>query len=56
MIYDLKIKILVVDDDQSIRKLCMTIGGSLGFLCQEADSAERCAGHGAGNGSSGPGA
>ena len=28
---DLKIKLLVVDDEQSIRKLCMTIGGSLGF-------------------------
>jgi two-component system response regulator AtoC len=40
---DLKIKILVVDDEQSIRKLCMTIGGSLGFLCQEAESAEAAA-------------
>src|SRR5260221_6674687 len=40
---DLKIKILVVDDEQSIRKLCMTIGGSLGFLCQEAESAESAA-------------
>jgi two-component system response regulator AtoC len=37
---DLKIKLLVVDDEQSIRRLCMTIGGSLGFLCQEAESAE----------------
>jgi DNA-binding NtrC family response regulator len=37
---DLKIKLLVVDDEQSIRKLCMTIGGSLGFACQEAESAE----------------
>src|SRR5258708_15648469 len=40
---DLKIKIWVVDDEQSIRKLCMTIGGSLGFLCQEAESAESAA-------------
>ena len=37
---DLKIKLLVVDDEQSIRRLCMTIGTSLGFLCQEAESAE----------------
>ena len=37
---DLKIKLLVVDDEQSIRRLCMTIGGSLGFVCQEAESAE----------------
>lgn len=37
---DLKIKLLVVDDEQSIRRLCMTIGNSLGFLCNEAESAE----------------
>jgi two-component system response regulator AtoC len=37
---DLKIKLLVVDDEQSIRRLCMTIGNSLGFLCDEAESAE----------------
>lgn len=37
---DLKIKLLVVDDEQSIRRLCMTIGGSLGFTCNEAESAE----------------
>jgi two-component system response regulator AtoC len=29
-----------VDDEQSIRRLCMTIGTSLGFLCSEAESAE----------------
>ena len=40
MSVDLKIKLLVVDDEQSIRRLCMTIGGSLGFLCTEAESAE----------------
>ena len=37
---DLKIKLLVVDDEQSIRRLCMTIGTSLGFSCTEAESAE----------------
>jgi len=37
---DLKIRMLVVDDEQSIRRLCMTIGTSLGFLCSEAESAE----------------
>ncbi len=37
---DLKIRLLVVDDEQSIRKLCMTIGSSLGYLCDEAESAE----------------
>jgi two-component system, NtrC family, response regulator AtoC len=37
---DLKIRLLVVDDEQSIRRLCMTIGTSLGFQCAEAESAE----------------
>jgi len=36
----LKVRLLVVDDEQSIRKLCMTIGGSLGFSCGEAECAE----------------
>jgi two-component system response regulator AtoC len=36
----MKIKLLVVDDEQSIRKLCMTIGTTLGFACSEAESAE----------------
>ena len=40
---DLRIKLLVVDDEQSIRRLCMTIGTSLGFLCAEAESAESAA-------------
>jgi two-component system response regulator AtoC len=40
MTADLKIRLLVVDDEQSIRKLCMTIGTSLGFACSEAESAE----------------
>jgi two-component system, NtrC family, response regulator AtoC len=37
---ELKIRLLVVDDEQSIRKLCMTIGTSLNFACAEAESAE----------------
>jgi two-component system, NtrC family, response regulator AtoC len=37
---DLKIRLLVVDDEQSIRRLCMTIGNSLGFACAEAECAE----------------
>ena len=37
---DLKIKLLVVDDEQSIRRLCMTIGSTLGYTCTEAESAE----------------
>jgi two-component system response regulator AtoC len=37
---ELKIRLLVVDDEQSIRRLCMTIGNSLGFACAEAESAE----------------
>ncbi|HET7871393.1 MAG TPA: sigma-54 dependent transcriptional regulator [Terriglobales bacterium] len=35
-----KIRFLIVDDHQSIRKLCLTVGGSLGFECCEAESAE----------------
>ncbi|HEY2352052.1 MAG TPA: sigma-54 dependent transcriptional regulator [Candidatus Acidoferrum sp.] len=37
---ELKIRLLVVDDEQSIRRLCMTIGAALGFSCTEAESAE----------------
>jgi DNA-binding NtrC family response regulator len=37
---DLRIKLLVVDDEQSIRRLCMTIGSSLAYHCNEAESAE----------------
>ena len=40
---ELKIKLLVVDDEQSIRRLCMTIGASLGYTCDEAESAETAA-------------
>jgi two-component system response regulator AtoC len=37
---DLGIRLLVVDDEQSIRKLCMTVGEALGFACLEAESGE----------------
>ena len=37
---DLRIRLLVVDDEQSIRRLCMTVGEALGFACMEADSGE----------------
>jgi two-component system response regulator AtoC len=36
----IRVRLLVVDDEQSIRKLCMTIGNSLGYACAEAESAE----------------
>jgi DNA-binding NtrC family response regulator len=37
---DLRIRLLIVDDEQSIRKLCITIGEALGYVCMEADSGE----------------
>ena len=37
---DLRIRLLIVDDEQSIRRLCMTVGSSLEYLCSEAESAE----------------
>ncbi len=37
---DFQIRLLIVDDEQSIRKLCMTVGESLGFVCLEAESGE----------------
>ena len=37
---DLRIRLLIVDDEQSIRKLCMTVGEALGFVCLEAESGE----------------
>jgi two-component system response regulator AtoC len=36
----MKTRLLVVDDEQSIRRLCMTIGSTLGYACAEAESAE----------------
>jgi DNA-binding NtrC family response regulator len=41
---DLRVKFLIVDDHQSIRKLCTTVGSSLGFDCREAESAEAALG------------
>ncbi len=37
---DLRIRLLIVDDEQSIRRLCMTVGEALGFTCMEANSGE----------------
>ncbi len=37
---DLRIRLLVVDDEQSIRKLCVTVGEALGFVCLEAESGD----------------
>jgi two-component system response regulator AtoC len=37
---DSRIRLLVVDDEQSIRRLCMTVGSSLDYICTEAESAE----------------
>lgn len=37
---DLRIRFLVVDDEASIRKLCVTIGEKLGFAASEAENAE----------------
>ncbi len=40
MTVDARVRFLIVDDHQSIRKLCMTVGASVGFQCVEAESAE----------------
>lgn len=37
---EMRTRLLVVDDEQSIRRLCMTIGNTLGYVCMEAESAE----------------
>src|ERR1700693_1679278 len=37
---EMKTRLLVVDDEQSLRRLCMTIGNTLGYVCAEAESAE----------------
>jgi two-component system response regulator AtoC len=37
---DLRIRLLIVDDEQSIRKLCATVGEALGYVCLEAESGE----------------
>jgi len=40
MTNDPKVRFLIVDDHPSVRKLCMTVGASVGFDCMEAESAE----------------
>jgi DNA-binding NtrC family response regulator len=35
-----RLRFLIVDDEQSIRRLCMTVGHGLGFVCAEAETAE----------------
>jgi len=37
---EIRIRLLIVDDEQSIRKLCATVGSALGFTCMEAESGE----------------
>src|ERR1019366_8472993 len=37
---DLRIRLLIVDDEQTIRRLCITVGESLGFYCLEAESGD----------------
>src|SRR5215813_11065798 len=37
---DARVRFLIVDDHPSVRKLCMTVGASVGFDCLEAESAE----------------
>jgi two-component system response regulator AtoC len=37
---DLGIRLLIVDDEPTIRKLCMTVGESLGFVCVQAEGGE----------------
>ncbi|MGC2245603.1 MAG: response regulator, partial [Terriglobales bacterium] len=36
----LGVRLLIVDDEQTIRRLCMTVGESLGFSCLEAESGD----------------
>jgi two-component system response regulator AtoC len=35
-----RLRFLIVDDEQSIRRLCMTVGQALNFVCSEAETAE----------------
>jgi DNA-binding NtrC family response regulator len=37
---DFRIGLLIVDDEQTIRRLCITVGESLGFRCLEAESGD----------------
>ncbi len=40
MTQDLRVRLLIVDDEQTVRRLCMTVGESLGFSCLEAESGD----------------
>jgi DNA-binding NtrC family response regulator len=35
-----RLRFMIVDDEQTIRRLCMTVGQGLGFNCTEAETAE----------------
>ncbi|HXA78771.1 MAG TPA: sigma-54 dependent transcriptional regulator [Candidatus Acidoferrales bacterium] len=35
-----RLRFLIVDDEQSIRRLCMTVGQGLHYVCSEAETAE----------------
>jgi DNA-binding NtrC family response regulator len=37
---DQQLRLLIVDDEQSIRRLCVTVGQGLNFACSEAETAE----------------
>jgi two-component system response regulator AtoC len=39
-IQDFRVRLLIVDDEQTIRRLCITVGESLGFICLEAESGD----------------
>lgn len=45
MANDMRIRFLVVDDESSIRKLCVAIGERLGFAVMEAENAEVALAH-----------
>ncbi len=38
--HDFRVRLLIIDDEQTIRRLCITVGESLGFLCLEAESGD----------------
>ena len=40
MKHETRLRFLIVDDEQSIRRLCITVGQALGLICAEADTAE----------------
>jgi two-component system response regulator AtoC len=42
---DSRVRFLIVDDHPSVRKLCMTVGASVGFDCVEAEDAQQALVH-----------